>query len=181
MLVINPQSKQQYVGGNTVTCFLGGGITNCRDWQKEVIEELYNLEKQFDLTDLVILNPRRQYFDVNKIKAEDQIKWQFNFINISDLFSMFFCGDTDSPQPICFFEYGKQLVKRKNKVNTLIVTAEKTFKRIDDVIIQTKLMFPNVNLVNFESQNYVKTHAYNIVNAYKSFQNSKLVDMWSYK
>jgi hypothetical protein len=69
----------------------------------------------------------------------------------SDLFSMFFCGDTDSPQPICFFEYGKELVKRKNKVNTLIVTAEKTFKRIEDVIIQTKLMFPSSAIVNFES------------------------------
>ena len=181
MLVINPQSKQQYIGGNTVTCFLGGGITNCRDWQKEVIEELYNLEKQFDLTDLVVFNPRRQYFDVNKIKAEDQIKWQYSSIMSSDLFSMFFCGDTDSPQPICFFEYGKELVKRKNKVNTLIVTAEKTFKRIEDVIIQTKLMFQSSTIVNFESQNYIRTHAMNIANAYKSFQNSKLVDMWSYK
>ena len=74
MIVINPQSKQQYIADNIVTCFLGGGITNCRDWQKEDIEELYNLEKQFDLTDLVILNPRRQHFDINKIKAEDQIK-----------------------------------------------------------------------------------------------------------
>ena len=120
-------------------------------------------------------------FDINKIKAEDQIKWQFINIQKSNLFSMFFCGGTDSPQPICFFEYGKQLVERANRLGTLICTVEKDFVRFEDVCVQTHLMYPTSQIVTFESDDYIKTHAQSIVDAYNRFQMNKLSNLWSYK
>lgn len=181
MIIITPQSSIQNIKENSVKCFLGGGITNCRNWQNEVIDCLNDLSKVYDLSDLVILNPRRQNFDINKIKAEDQIKWQFINIQKSNLFSMFFCGGTDSPQPICFFEYGKQLVERANRLGTLICTVEKDFVRFEDVCVQTHLMYPTSQIVTFESDDYIKTHAQSIVDAYNRFQMNKLSNLWSYK
>lgn len=181
MKIVTPQSEVQHTEENTIRCFLAGGITNCRNWQNEVIEQLKKLETENDLTDLVIFNPRRENFDINKIKAEDQIKWQFVNIEKCHLFSMFFCGGTDSPQPICFFEYGKQLVERRERLGELIVTVEKDFVRLEDVYIQTNLMFPVANIVTWQSDNYVKTHAQNIVNAYKRFQMKELTKLWDFK
>lgn len=181
MIVITPQSEKRFADDNQITCFLGGGITNCRNWQNEVIEELFKLSEEEDLKDLVIYNPRRQNFDINQIKAEDQIKWQFERIEKSHLFSMFFCGGTDSPQPICFFEYGKQLVARSNKTGTLIITAQKDFVRFEDVYIQTHIMYPYHNLVNWQTDNYIKTHAVEIVKAYKRFQMTRISQLWSFK
>ena len=46
-----------------ITCFLAGGITNCWEWQDEVINEL----KSYSDTDkLIVMNPRRPDFPINE-------------------------------------------------------------------------------------------------------------------
>lgn len=56
-----------------IWCFLAGGITGCKDWQKQVIDYL---ENQPDTDNLVIFNPRRENFPINDPSAaEEQIKW----------------------------------------------------------------------------------------------------------
>ena len=53
---------------NEMSLFLGGGITNCPDWQKELIELLK------DTPDLVMFNPRRANFPIHDPNAaEEQI------------------------------------------------------------------------------------------------------------
>lgn len=45
-----------------ITCFLAGGITNCPEWQNDVIE--YLKEHEEECSNLVILNPRRKDFSI---------------------------------------------------------------------------------------------------------------------
>ena len=57
-----------------VTCFLAGGITDCGEWQDEVIK--YLTEVEVDLSGLVLLNPRRKNFPIHDPNASnEQITW----------------------------------------------------------------------------------------------------------
>ena len=83
--------------------FLAGGITNCPEWQVEVIDKLKDFSKG------TLLNPRRKNFPINDPNASrEQIEWEFNAISNCDIFSMWFCkGESD--QPICMYELGRNL------------------------------------------------------------------------
>ena len=49
--------------------FLAGGITNCKEWQKAVIDELA-------FEDISFFNPRQEHFDVSDKNASyKQILW----------------------------------------------------------------------------------------------------------
>ena len=64
--------------------FLAGGITNCKEWQKEVIDELHYEE-------ISIFNPRQEHFDVSDRNASyKQIEWEFERLEQMDIFSMYF-------------------------------------------------------------------------------------------
>ena len=53
--------------------FLAGGISNCPDWQAELIEKIK------DLPGLTVYNPRRKNFPMDDPKAaEAQITWEYN-------------------------------------------------------------------------------------------------------
>ena len=82
--------------------FLAGGITNCKEWQKEVIERL-----QYDKVS--IFNPRQEHFDISDKNASyKQILWEFERLEKMDIFSMYFCND-NSDQPICMYELGRNI------------------------------------------------------------------------
>ena len=119
--------------------FLAGGITKCWEWQKAVIEEL----QKKDLPHLVLFNPRRDNFPINDPNAsEEQIKWEFKYLEQMDAFSMYFCGNTESDQPICFYELGRnvaRLMKYPGGHTRIAVTCEGDFRRKADVVIQTDL------------------------------------------
>lgn len=131
---------------NEITCFLAGGITNCWEWQDEVIKTLNNI----NLPNLVVFNPRQKFFDIkNPDAADDQIKWEFQYLQQMDIFSMYFCGNTVSDQPICFYELGRYLQKMIDKYPNIndhfLVTMESDFKRYKDVIVQTNLAVRSLN------------------------------------
>lgn len=80
--------------------FLAGGITNCKDWQKEVIKEL-------EFENISIFNPRQENFDITDKNASfKQISWEFERLEQMDIFSMYFCN-SESDQPICMYELGR--------------------------------------------------------------------------
>lgn len=57
-----------------VVVFLAGGITNCPNWQWNVIKLLKDAVN--DYPNLVILNPRRDNFPIDDPNAsEEQITW----------------------------------------------------------------------------------------------------------
>ena len=126
---------------NDICVFLAGGITNCHEWQDEVIKNL----ESFPYTDnLIIFNPRRKNFPIHDPNASrQQIEWEFKWLERMDIFSMYFCKD-DSDQPICLYELGRNLVRMQNRFpsdweDRIIITCEKGYKRQQDVIIQTEL------------------------------------------
>ena len=76
-----------------VSVFLAGGITNCYDWQSEVIAFLqkYNDDFHGRLDKLVIYNPRRLTFPIDDPSAaQEQIEWEFKNLEKMDIFSMMF-------------------------------------------------------------------------------------------
>jgi len=117
-----------------ITVFLAGGITNCENWQKEVINYLMSLPEE--KTDkLVIFNPRRDKWpkssDTEEIRR--QINWEADYIRSADVFSMYFTNTEKSDQPICFYELGRYsgVFGKKD-----IISYQEGFKRALDVEFQ---------------------------------------------
>jgi hypothetical protein len=141
---------------SNLTIFLAGGITNVPNWQKEVCDVL--MEKFADKP-LVIFNPRRENFPMSDpTAAQEQIKWEYDMLEKSYIFSMFFSAG-ESDQPICMFEYGKYLERSQWCPNwdlnkRFVVTAEKDYKRYQDVMIQTLLVNPLIK-VNTTLQEHI--------------------------
>lgn len=150
-----------------VRVFLAGGITNCSNWQDEVIGHLIEFDV-WDLDKLVIYNPRRKSFDINDpSEAVRQIEWEHRYLSQCDIFSMYFCN-SESDQPICMYELGSYSRMMKDKymnkaVNHLVIGCEHGYKRTLDVQIQTKLLLGRY--VAKKNQNPYK-HAMEIADKY---------------
>lgn len=136
-----------------VFCFLAGGITNCPDWQQEVINEL----QKANFEHLIVFNPRRENFPINDPNAaKEQIEWEFKYLEQTDIFSMYFCA-SESDQPICMYELGRNLALMSKRYHSpydaehIVVSVEDGYKRAKDVEIQTDLAL--------DRENYVLLHA----------------------
>ena len=116
--------------------FLAGGITNCPDWQSVVIEGLK------DMRGVTIYNPRRKNFPMNDPKAaEAQIAWEFNQLANADVILFWF--SKGSLNPIVLYELGMW----GNSSNIpMVVGCDKGYERTQDVIIQTQLARPDVEI-----------------------------------
>lgn len=149
------------------TIFLAGGITDCPEWQDEMIELLK------DNDDGVLLNPRRKNFPIDDPNAaEEQITWEFHALNNCDIFSMWFSAGS-SDQPICMLEYGRHVAIRdlKGDLKNVVIGVEPGYRREQDVHIQTELV--NKDLAKKISDN-LEDHAKNILKALKGGWDSLL-------
>lgn len=190
---IEEYKKESY----EVSCFLAGGISKCWEWQDAVIKYLKEIDSKHLMHDLVLFNPRRANFPINDPNAsEEQICWEFKNLQKMDIFSMYFCGNTESDQPICFYELGRNLniMNERYRSNlgttqkypmiitgvspstTCIVTCESDFRRIKDVDIQTKLAIGNhhkevfsVIDISKDREDAAKFHAQKIAEKYFAF------------
>jgi hypothetical protein len=96
------------------------------------------------LKNLVIFNPRRSTFDItDKNATVKQIHWEFDRLEHVDLFTMFF-ANSPSPQPICFYELGRNLVRMQQRFpgefdSRIFIGIQDGFSRKDDVLIQSDL------------------------------------------
>lgn len=154
---------------NDITVFLAGGITNCWEWQDKVIEMLQN-EKEVNLDNLVVFNPRRKDFPIDDPNASyEQIKWEFEMLEKCDIFSMYFCtGESD--QPICMYELGRNICRMQMRFPIdwnvrLVITTESNYKRAKDVSIQTILATDC--MINTNSN--IAQHIDNIIEVYEYF------------
>lgn len=115
--------------------FLAGGLSGCRDWQKNVISNLYPL-------DIILYNPRRAYFDITNLRiAEEQITWEEKMIRTADVVSFYFCRETVCP--IALYELGNCNMMGK----PIIIGMDPDYSRRKDVEIQTGLKRPDVPIV----------------------------------
>jgi hypothetical protein len=86
-------------------------------------------------TDLTVLNPRREHFDVTDPKiAFEQIKWEFDHMKKASAILFWFCAETLCP--ITLFEYGKWIAGKK----PLFVGCHPDYQRKVDLEIQTGLV-----------------------------------------
>lgn len=133
-----------------ILVFLAGGITNCPNWQKEVIEYLERAKDEEAMRNVVIFNPRQPNFDVtNPNAADEQVEWEHRWLNQMDVFTMYFANG-DSVQPICFYELGKykQIMTMKHSpwlpYDAMLIGVHPDFKRKYDVFKQCSLDAPCV-------------------------------------
>lgn len=148
-----------------ISLFLAGGITNCKEWQKAVMEELKS-------EDVSIFNPRQEHFDITDRNASyKQILWEYERLEQMDIFSMYFCND-NSDQPICMYELGRNIVRMQNRFPSdwqkrIVISVEDGYKRKQDVIIQTGLCAPTVFVYG---DGEPEAHAHYIRNAIRSLK-----------
>lgn len=133
-----------------ITVFLAGGISGCRDWQKETIEHLYRFVGRDD-NQVVVYNPRQENFDINNPHAAaDQITWEYQYLNLVDIFSMYFVGG-DQIQPICLYELGRYT---KPYDDQQVISVEMGYIRKNDVVIQVALATKGLTTVHVGASPY---------------------------
>ena len=119
--------------GNSL--FLAGGITNCPDWQQEIVKMLSD-------TDITILNPRRVNFPIHDPNAAlEQITWEHHALR--DAFAISFWFPMETICPIVLYELGAWSMTHKS----IFVGMHPEYQRRQDVEIQTKLVRPEVKIV----------------------------------
>jgi hypothetical protein len=128
-----PNEIYSLENNNNVKIFLAGGITNCPDWQKEIIEKLK------DFPCLTIYNPRRENFPIDDpTAAEQQITWEFNHLRDANIVIFWF--SKGSLNPIVLYELGAHGVFSDRPI---FLGIDPEYERKQDVIIQTSLARPN--------------------------------------
>jgi hypothetical protein len=120
---------------NAKSIFLAGGITDCPDWQQEMV-------KYLDHYPITVFNPRRTDFPIHDPRAaEAQIAWEHNFLRVASAISFWFPCETLCP--IVLYELGAWSMQRK----PIFVGVHPQYPRRQDVEIQTKLVRPKVVIV----------------------------------
>jgi len=121
--------------------FLAGGITNCPNWQKELIEKMEKQETGD--AEVYLFNPRRENFPIDDPNAsKEQITWEFEALREADMIIFWFSKGSDNP--IVLYELGMW----GNSRDTLIaIGIDEGYSRKQDVEIQTMLARDDVAIV----------------------------------
>ena len=116
--------------------FLAGGISNCPDWQTQLLELLRD-------TDWLVLNPRREDFDSSDTGiSEAQIEWEHRHLRLADAIAFWFPPQTLCP--ITLYELGAWSMTDK----PLLIGVDPQYKRRVDVVTQTQLTRPDVRVAD---------------------------------
>lgn len=130
--------------GEGKSLFLGGGITNCPDWQQDMIYMIND-----DNLDAIIFNPRRKNFPIDDPNAsEEQITWEHKMMRKASAICFWFPCETLCP--IVLYELGAWSMTDK----PLFVGVHPKYERMRDVIIQTKLVRPEIEIMFSVTQLY---------------------------
>jgi hypothetical protein len=123
--------------GDGPSLFLAGGISNCPDWQAQIVPLLAGLPEGW-----ILVNPRRANFPSDPAGAEEQIRWEHRHLARAAAISFWFPEETLCP--ITLFELGAW--SRSDK--PLLVGTHPGYKRRLDVLVQLKLARPDVTVVS---------------------------------
>lgn len=119
-----------------IIVFLGGGISNCPNWQLDMIDKLASADDS-----LVLVNPRRESFDITDETASDfQIKWEFKHLHASDAILFWFPCETLCP--ITLYELGAAA----HRGNPIFVGCHPNYARRFDVVTQLSLVRPDIKV-----------------------------------
>lgn len=124
--------------GDEKSLFLAGGIKNCPNWQKELVDLLKNKK-------IVLFNPLRKKFPSNlknmEKATEEQIIWENEYLRKADAISFWFPKETICP--IALYELGSWSVTNK----PIFIGVHPEYPRKQDIEIQTKLVRQNIKIV----------------------------------
>ena len=116
--IITPESGTDW---ERVDLFLAGGISNCPDWQTEVVQAL-------DDFDLFVANPRRSYgLEKTGDAAAKQIAWEHEMLKRASVTMFWF--PAGALQPIALLELGRKMTENK----PLVVGVDELYERRFDV------------------------------------------------
>lgn len=126
--------------------FLAGGISNCPDWQAELISQL-------DGPTITLINPRREKYEDSEDIARAQIKWEYDAFKqvendpvvdrVSNWGSVLFWFPEETLCPITLLELGKLTQQR----TPIFVGVHPNYARRLDVEVQLELSRPEVTVV----------------------------------
>jgi hypothetical protein len=117
--------------------FLGGGITNCPDWQSKVILMLRKGLKRR----IAVFNPRRKNFPIDDPSASlVQIPWEFRDLRLAQVAAFWF--SRGSINPIVLLEFGAAMERRQK----IAIGIDPLYIRKLDVEMQLKLKRPSENI-----------------------------------
>jgi len=128
------------------TIFLAGGISNCPDWQSDVIRML---DDKLERHDILVINPRRigdLARDTND--AVEQIKWEIAYIKYTMYFLFWFPEETVCP--ITLFELGKiaQMLSNEqsdyNGTDYISIGIHPNYSRKLDIETQLPYILPDI-------------------------------------
>lgn len=126
--------------------FLAGGISNCPNWQDDMVEMFKNHKEKYK--QLTIFNPRRRG-DLAKDTdvAKQQIIWEHIHLYESTLILFWFPKETVCP--ITLFELGKYayMHKKMNVNPNIFVGIHPEYTRKFDLEIQLPLINPAIKIV----------------------------------
>ena len=136
MRIVESPDPYKAVRGET-DLFLAGGITNCPDWQAEMLKKLKG--------DIVVYNPRRANFPIDDPNAaKEQITWEYNRLKVAK--EILFWFSRGSLNPIVLFGYGMWgLSKWSSK--KIFIGVDPEYERKQDVYIQTELVRDDYRLI----------------------------------
>lgn len=123
------KAPQRYTNDNKYTLFLGGTIEQGKsiDWQSKLTKSL----SKYDM-DIRILNPRRDDYDSSQKQSitnpyfKEQVTWELDGLDISDLIVIYLQVDTLSP--ISLMEIGLY-INRLNSNKHMIICCPDGFWR----------------------------------------------------
>ncbi len=115
--------------------FLAGGIAGCPDWQAWMVKRLGDAS-------VTLLNPCRAHFPINDPHAaEAQIIWEF--AHLRRAYAILFWFPSETLCPIVLYELGAWSMTDK----PIFIGVHPEYQRKSDVIIQTRLIRPHVQVV----------------------------------
>jgi len=161
IIIESPNEVYSLENQRNFKLFLAGSITDCPDWQAEVIEKVKHL------SNLTVYNPRRANFPIGDPKAaEEQITWEYKKLKESDGVSFWF--DSGSLGPITLYELGRWGNSSYDK--SLVIGIHKEYQRKQDVEIQTNLSRPGTK-ISYSIDNLVHD-IISMVSAQNAFPNT---------
>ena len=121
--------------------FLSGGITDCPNWQADVINKLKKVKKG------VLFNPRREHFPIKDPNAsKEQIAWEYNALMSCHVFTVWFNAGP-SLQPIAQYELGRYLARYQlGRVTRIVIGCEEGYQREQDVVTQVGLADSSIHV-----------------------------------
>ena len=117
------------------TLFLAGGITDCPNWQQDMVKLLAD-------TNLTIFNPRRANFPKHDPNAHsEQVRWEY--VALSHALAISFWFPKETLCPIVLYELGAW----GNSYKPIFVGIHPEYKRRQDVETQIMLLRPKLEIV----------------------------------